>query len=77
MCVCVGRVSSTWSEAPIAAGGRPALRDGRRKLHESLYVALVRGDVREKKNHTRRDRCVHRLSLSATFCNGSKVSELV
>ena len=49
MCVCVGRVSSTWSEAPIAAGGRPALRDGRRKLHESLYVALVRGDVREKK----------------------------
>ena len=58
MCVCVGRVSSTWSEAPIAAGGRPALRDGRRKLHESLYVALVRGDVRERELLARRDRCV-------------------
>ena len=47
----VGRPSvlDVVGEAPRAAGGRRARRAGRRQLHESLYVALVRGDVREKK----------------------------
>ena len=46
----VGRPSvlDVVGEAPRAAGGRRALRAGRRQLHESLDVALVRGDVRER-----------------------------
>ena len=46
----VGRPSvlDVVGEAPRAAGGRRARRAGGRQLHESLYVALVRGDVRER-----------------------------
>ena len=49
--VCASRPSEldVVGEAPRAAGGRRALRAGRRQLHESLYVALVRGEY-EKKN---------------------------
>ena len=56
----VGRPSvlDVVGEAPRAAGGRRARRAGRRQLHESLYVALVRGDVRERELLARRDRCV-------------------
>ena len=56
----VGRPSvlDVVGEAPRAAGGRRVLRAGRRQLHESLYVALVRGDVRERELLARRDRCV-------------------
>ena len=41
----VGRPSvlDVVGEAPRAAGGRRARCAGRRQLHESLYVALVRG----------------------------------
>ena len=46
----VGRPSEldVVGEAPRAAGGRRALRAGRRQLHESLDVALVRGDYEKK-----------------------------